>query len=144
MMNELLSHLRPVAHNAARIMIGLFYWSHGAQKLFAWFGAEQPVELMSRFGAAGIIEFFGGLAIIVGLFTQPAAFIVSGEMAVAYFWMHVPRGDSLWWWANRGELVAVYSFFFLFLATVGGGRFSIDALLARRKLANAAAGSGGS
>lgn len=131
-MNEQLARLRPLAHNAMRIAIGLLYWSHGAQKLFGWFGREEPVELMTRFGAAGIIEFFGGLAIVLGVFTQPAAFIASGEMAVAYFWMHVPRG-GLWWWANRGELVAIYAFIFLYVATVGAGSFSIDNLLKKRK-----------
>lgn len=131
-MNQFLSQLRPIAHPAMRIMVGLMYWSHGAQKLFAWFGQDQPAELMSRFGAAGIIEFFGGLLIVFGVFTQPVAFLVSGEMAVAYFWMHVPRG-GLWWWANRGELVAVYCFVFLYLSTVGAGGFSIDAWRASRK-----------
>lgn len=134
-MNDLLSRWRPVSHNVMRIMIGSFFWSHGAQKLFAWLGAEQPVELISRLGIAGVLEFFGGLAIIFGLFTQPVAFILSGEMAVAYFWVHM-SGGGLWWWANRGELAAVYSFVFLYLATAGGGTFSIDGLLAKRKAAS--------
>ena len=70
--------------------------------------------------------------ILLGWLTAPVAFILAGEMAVAYFWKHVP-GRGFWHWQNRGELVALYSFVFLFLATVGGGSFSIDAWLAKRK-----------
>ncbi len=87
---------------------------------------------MSRFGAAGLIEFGGGLLIMLGLFTVPAAIIASGEMAVAYFWMHVPRG-SLFPWENGGEKVAFYSFFFLLLAALGAGALSIDGAMRRRK-----------
>jgi putative oxidoreductase len=131
-MNEQLTRLRPLSHNLLRIMVGLMYWTHGADKLFAWFGREEPVDLLTRFGAAGVIETFGGALIVLGLFTQPVAFLISGEMAVAYFWMHVSNG-GLWWWANRGELPAVYSFVFLYLAAVGAGSFSLDAWLARRR-----------
>jgi serine/threonine protein kinase len=67
-----------------------------------------------------------------GLFTRPFAFIASGEMVVAYFWMHVPRG-GFWHWANRGEVVAVYAFVFLFIAAAGAGALSIDGLLQRRR-----------
>ncbi|NIM49240.1 MAG: DoxX family membrane protein [Gemmatimonadales bacterium] len=131
-MLQLLSKLEPIARNAMRVMVGLLFWSHGGQKLFAWFGRDEAVDLMSRFGIAGVLEFFGGLAIILGIFTQPVAFILSGEMAVAYFWGHVPRG-SLWWWANRGELAALYCFIFLFIASSGGGKFSLDHLLRKKK-----------
>ena len=130
-MTEMLSRLEPVARNALRIVIGFLFWSHGAQKLFGWLGGE-PVELMSRFGVAGVLEFFGGALIVLGLFTQPVAFVLSGEMAVAYFWMHVPRGDSLWPWVNRGEVAAVYCFVFLFLAASGGGSFSLEGLMKRK------------
>ncbi|MCH7873951.1 MAG: DoxX family protein [Gemmatimonadetes bacterium] len=130
-MTEMLGRLEPVAHNALRIVIGFLFWSHGAQKLFGWLGGE-PVELMSRFGVAGVLEFFGGALIVLGLFTQPVAFVLSGEMAVAYFWMHVPRGDSLWPWVNRGEVAAVYCFVFLFLAASGGGSFSLEGLMKRK------------
>lgn len=132
-MLEGLSRLQPLAHNAARIAIGFLFWTHGAQKLFAWFGAEEPVALMSRFGIAGVLEFFGGLLIMLGLFTRPVAFVLSGEMAVAYFWMHAMGRGSIWPWENRGELVAIYSFFWLFLSTIGAGSFSLDAWLAERK-----------
>jgi putative oxidoreductase len=125
--------LQPLTLNVTRIAVAFMYWTHGGQKLFAWFGREQPVELMTRFGAAGIIEFFGGLLLMLGLFTRPVAFIVSGQMAVTFWWMHVARNGELWHWANRGELPAVYAFIFLLFAAYGGGQFSIDGLLAKRK-----------
>src|SRR5207249_3299570 len=100
---------RTVAHTALRIAAGLTYFSHGGQKLFGWFGGLGPqgghAELMSRFGAAGTIEVVAGVCIVLGLFTRPVAFIASGEMAVAYFWMHVGGSGKLWWWLNRGEVV---------------------------------------
>jgi putative oxidoreductase len=70
---------------------------------------------------------------MLGLFTRPVAFIISGEMAVTYWWMHVARNGELWHWANRGELPAVFAFIFLLLAAYGGGQFSIDGALAKRK-----------
>jgi putative oxidoreductase len=115
-----------------RIVVGFLFFSHGAQKLFGWFGGfgAEPggtAELFSRFGLAGILEVVGGLLIMVGLLTRPVAFVLSGQMAVAYFWIHLPNG--LWPWANRGELAALYSWVFLFLATAGGGSFSLDSQL---------------
>ncbi len=128
--------LRPYVLNLSRIAIGILFWSHGAQKLLGWFGGAGPdggtVELMSRFGAAGVLEFFGGLAIILGLFTQPVAFVLAGQMAVAYFWIHAGGGD-LWWWSNRGELAALYSWAFLLISTLEVGDWSLDAWLKARK-----------
>lgn len=132
-MYTFLSKLQPFALNAVRIMVGLAYWSHGGQKLFAWFGREEPVELMTRFGIAGIIEFFAGGLVVLGLFHRPAAFLISGEMAVTYWWMHAARQGEFWWWANRGELPLVYCFVFLLIAAFGGGDFSIDGWLAKRR-----------
>lgn len=131
---------RDVVHTAARIAIGVTYFSHGSQKLLGWFGGFGPdhgtAELLSRFGAAGIIETFGGLLVILGLFTRPVAFILSGEMAVAYWWMHLGMG-GVWWWENRGEVVMMYSFVFLLFSTIGAGAGSVDHLLARRRTAAA-------
>lgn len=135
---DALTKLQPFALNATRIAVAFTFWTHGGQKLFAWFGREEPVALMTRFGAAGIIEFVGGLLLMLGLFTRPVAFIVSGEMAVTYWWMHVSRSGELWHWTNRGELPAVYAFIFLLLAAYGGGQFSLDGLLAKRKRDRAA------
>jgi putative oxidoreductase len=116
---------------------GAAYFSHGAQKLFGWFGGFGPeggtAVLMTRFGAAGVIEVVCGAAIVLGLLTRPAAFLASGEMAVAYFWMHAGRSGELFWWANRGELVMLFCFVWLFYVAHGAGSFSLDAWLARRR-----------
>lgn len=136
-MNGWRAKFQTLAHNGLRIAAGAAYFSHGAQKLFGWFGGFGPdggtAELMSRFGAAGVIEVVCGAAIILGLLTRPLAFIASGEMAVAYFWMHVARRGELFWWANGGEVVMLYSFIWLSYAAHGAGRFSLDSWLARRR-----------
>jgi putative oxidoreductase len=113
-----------------RIVAGFLFAFHGAQKLFGMFGGTaQP--LMSLMGLAGVIELFGGLLIMIGLFTWPTAFIASGEMAVAYFYSHVPR--AFWPIENRGELAALYCFVFLFLAARGAGIWSVDHAIWGRK-----------
>lgn len=124
-----------LAHNLFRIIFGFAYLTHGGQKLFGWFGGTRVENLMSEFGAAGVIEVGCGLLIMIGFQTNWAAFIASGEMAVAYFWKHAMRGESfeLFHWANRGEIVMLFSFAFLFLATIGSGTYSVDSLLAKRK-----------
>ena len=76
-----------------------------------------------------------GLAIVFGLFTRPLAFIASGEMAVAYFWMQWGRSGEMFWWANRGEIVMLYAFLWLFFAAWGEGSFSVDGWLQRRRAA---------
>lgn len=125
----------PAAQAALRVVAGLAYFSHGAQKLFGWFGGVGPdggaAELMSRYGAAGVIEVVAGACIAIGLGTRLLAFIASGEMAVAYFWMHVGSSGSLWWWQNGGEVVMLFSFIFLLYAAWGAGPYSIDARRAR-------------
>lgn len=92
-------------------------------------GTQMP--LASQMGLAGIIELVGGTLIALGAFTWPVAFICSGEMAVAYFQAHQPRG--LWPIQNGGELAALYCFAFLFIATRGGGPYSLDAAVRRRR-----------
>lgn len=101
---------------------------HGAQKLFGAFGKE-AVPLLGRSGVAGVLELFGGLAILFGLFTRPVAFVLSGLMAAAYFIAHASEG--LFPIVNRGELAALYCFVFLYLSAAGPGRFALDNLLAR-------------
>ena len=110
-----------------RAVAGFLFLQHGAQKLFAVLGREQAVELFSLFGVAGVLEFFGGLLIMFGFLTRPVAFILSGQMAVAYFMSHFPRG--FWPIENGGELAALYSFLFLFLFAVGGGSYSVDGVV---------------
>ena len=123
-----------IAHfflNAARIVFGLMFMQHGAQKLFAVLGREEAVAFMTQLWFAGILEFWGGLLIVVGLFTRPVAFVLAGLMAVAYFQAHLPR--DLFPIANGGELAVLFCFFWLFLAANGGGAFSIDGLLRARR-----------
>lgn len=112
-----------------RIVTGLVFMVHGAQKLFGMFGGAGPnggsVPLASLFGVAGVLEFFGGLLIVLGLFTRPVAFILAGEMAYAFWTMHFPNG-GINPVANRGEPAVLYCFIFLFLAFHGAGPFSVD------------------
>ena len=129
-MMETASRYQGAAHGLMRIVVGFLFMTHGAGKLFGWFGANQA-ELMSRFGIAGVLEFFGGIMIVLGLCTRPTAFLLSGQMAVAYFWIHMQNG--FWPWTNRGELATIYSFVFLFLAAAGGGSFSSDSVLNTKK-----------
>lgn len=104
-----------------RIAVGFVFLFHGGQKLFGWFGGG-PAEMNAVLWAAGIIEFFGGLLVAVGLGTGWAAFLCSGEMAVAYFVVHQPQG--LLPIVNRGELAALYAWVFLLIATRGDGIWS--------------------
>lgn len=108
-----------------RIVAALVFMQHGAQKLFGFPTAmPNPIELFSLIGLAGILEFFGGLLLLLGIFTRPVAFILSGEMAFAYFMVHAQRG--FWPVANGGDLAVLFCFGFLYLAAVGGGPWSLD------------------
>jgi putative oxidoreductase len=109
-----------------RVVTALLFMQHGAQKLFGLPAdpAKVPVELFSLMGLAGVLELFGGLLILLGLFTRPVALLLAGEMAVAYFMAHAPKG--FWPILNRGELAALYCFVFLYLAAAGGGAWSAD------------------
>ena len=116
------------AYAAMRVMFGVLFWFHGAQKLFGMFGSEsRPVG--SLLWVAGVIESAGGALIALGLFTPFAAFLASGEMAVAYVRSHAPR--NLWPIQNDGELAALYCFAFLYIAARGAGKFSLDAIRRR-------------
>jgi putative oxidoreductase len=106
----------PHAYAALRIVSGLFFATHGAQKLFGVMGGHVP-PFASQSWFAGVIELVTGLLVALGLFTSWAAFVASGEMAVAYFQVHARQG--FWPVVNRGELSAVYSFLFLYFATRG-------------------------
>ena len=129
--------LRVTALTALRIAAGLAYFSHGAQKLFGWFGGFGPnggaVDLMTRFGAAAVIETICATLIVLGLFTRPAAFIASGEMAVTYFWMHWAQSGKMWWWENRGEIPLLFAFIFFLYFAFGAGPVSLDASLRRKR-----------
>ena len=123
-----------VTYAALRVVAGLLFMMHGGQKLLGWFGGVDgqgaTVQLMSLFGLAGVLELVGGILIILGLFTRPVAFILAGEMAVAYFMGHVPRG--FWPLQNQGEPAVLFCFIFLYMAAVGAGEYSLDAKMRRR------------
>ena len=112
-----------------RIVVGFLFLCHGLQKLFGAFGAEQRPPLASLAGAAGVIETVCGTLILIGFLTGWAAFLASGTMAVAYFMVHQPQGGLPI--ENHGELAAVYSFVFLFIAARGAGPWSVDAAMGR-------------
>jgi len=115
-----------------RITAGLAFMVHGSQKLFGMFGGVDgqgmTPPLMSQFGLAGVLEFVGGLLMVIGLFSRPVAFILAGEMAVAYFQAHVTGGGGFQInpILNRGEPAYLYCFIWLFFAFNGPGPFSID------------------
>jgi len=112
-----------------RFVAGVLFACHGAQKLFGVLGGQkQEATLMI---AAGVIELAGGILIAVGLFGSYVAFIASGEMAVAYFKQHSPGG--FWPIVNRGELAVLFCFVFLYIASVGSGILSVDALIAKSR-----------
>ena len=128
-MSELYSTWSLRALSVLRIVAGFLMVWHGSQKLFGY-----PVALpLGAEGAlvttAGIIELFGGLLILVGLFTRPVAFLISGLMAAAYFMAHAPSGFLPL--VNQGELAAIYSFLYLYFTFAGGGAWSLDTLLSR-------------
>jgi putative oxidoreductase len=118
-----------------RVVGALMLMQHGVQKLFGWLvppdRPAQPLELVSQRGLAGILEVFGGILLAIGLFTRPVAFVLSGLLAFAYFLQHSPEG--FWPILNRGELAALYCFLFFYFSAKGGGPYSVDAILSRRR-----------
>ena len=126
--------LEPYTRSLLRIVVGLTFSAHGAQKLLGFFGGVDgkgaTVRLMSFMGFGGFLELVGGLLIILGLFTTPVAFVLSGEMAVAYFKVHFPHGPIPL--VNHGELAVLYCFVFFYLCIAGAGPISLDALLFKK------------
>lgn len=116
----------PHAQGALRIVTALLFMQHGTAKLFGvpHVAMFDGLQLFSLIGAAGILELVGGLLVLIGLFTRPVAFILSGQMAVAYFFFHA--GQNIWPILNKGELAALYCFVFLFFAVAGPGAFALD------------------
>ena len=120
-----------------RIVAGLLFLQAGGMKMFDWFGGV-PTQFgghprfLSQVWIGGALEFYGGVAILLGLWTRPVAFILSGEMAVAYFQFHQPSG--FWPIQNHGEPAVLLCFIFLFLAAHGAGDWSLDAIWQRKKL----------
>ena len=127
------SKYREVFLNVLRIVAGFLWLEHGVQKLFAVLVTQprSPAEFLTQFWFAGVIEFFGGTLIMLGLFTRPVAFIAAGEMAWAYFQAHFPRG--FWPILNGGESPVLYCFTWLYMFASGGGSFSLDGWIARMR-----------
>ena len=117
------------------VVAGFLFVQAGGLILFGWFGGmpdqPSPPPLLSQTGIGGVLEFFGGIAIMLGLFTRPVAFILSGMMAVAYWQFHAPNGA--WPVQNQGLPAVLFCFIFLYIAAQGGGAWSFDALLRRRR-----------
>ncbi|WP_238121446.1 MULTISPECIES: DoxX family protein [unclassified Xanthobacter] len=126
--NDFFETWSPRLLSVLRIVAALLFLSHGTAKLFGFphVAMFDGVTIGSLFGLAGIIEIVGGVLLALGLFTRPVAFILSGQMAVAYFMMHAPQ--NFFPLLNGGELAALYSFLFLYFAVAGGGAWSLDKL----------------
>jgi len=126
--------LESFTRSVLRIVVGFTFSLHGAQKLLGLFGGVDgkgaTVSFGSLFWFAGALELLGGVLIILGLFTSPVAFILCGEMAVAYFKAHFPHGFLPL--VNHGELAVLYCFIFLYLCTAGAGPLSLDSLIRKK------------
>ena|SRR5438105_10706437 len=130
-MTRWLGKYSPYFYAVLRIVAGLMFAMHGSQKLLGWPAGQARPPLVSHYGIAGVIELVGGLMIALGLFASIAAFIASGEMAFAYFTVHMPGGSLPI--LNRGELAVLYCFLFLYIAAHGSGVWSVDALIGKRR-----------
>lgn len=130
-MNEALVTWTPRLLSVLRMVAALLFIEHGLQKWLAFpVPRSSPTVFWSLGGVAGLFELFGGLLLLLGLFTRPVAFVLSGLMAFAYFIAHAPRG--FWPIVNGGELAALYCFVFLYLAAAGGGPWSVDRWVRRQ------------
>ena len=116
--------LAPQALSLLRIIAALMFMAHGTAKLLGFPATDMAPAVMSLSWIAGVFELIGGALLAIGLFTRPVAFILSGEMAVAYWLVHAPRG--FFPLVNGGELAVLYCFVFLYLAAAGGGPWSVD------------------
>jgi putative oxidoreductase len=132
MMNRWISWA-PQFRSILRIVCGLLFIPLGTMKLFAWPVGMPPnnatASLLSQIGVGGVLELVGGALILVGLCTRPVAFVLSGEMAVAYWQFHAPMG--FWPMLNQGQPAILFCFIFLYLSAAGAGPWSIDALRER-------------
>ena len=133
-LNSFYANWTPRLLSVLRIISAFLLIAHGAQKLFGFLAPPGMPSFapLSQMWIGGVLEFFGGLLLLLGLFTRPVAFILSGMMAVAYFQMHAPGG--FWPLQNKGELAVLYCFVFLFFSVAGGGEWSLDRLLRRQRV----------
>ena len=130
MLNKLVEGKGGYFYSIFRILVGLMFIQHGAQKLFGLLGGN-AAPLISRFGLAGIIEFFGGLLIILGLFTRFAALIAGLEMLTAYFMAHAPQG--LFPIMNKGELAVMFFAAFLVIFAHGAKKWSLERIIFKKE-----------
>jgi len=130
-MRETLERAAPHVLSILRVVVGLLFLEHGMAKLFGFPAPTPPPALFSLLWFAAAIEIVGGALLAVGLFTRAVAFIMSGEMAFAYFLVHAPQ--SLYPYVNRGELAVVCCFVFFYFIFAGPGPWSLDALWQRRR-----------
>lgn len=132
--------LVPPALSVLRIVSAYLLIQHGSAKLFGFphVAFFDNLQIISLLGAAGILEFFGGILLLIGLFTRPVAFVLSGLLAFAYFIGHASKGFVLAPSLNQGEAAVLFSFIFLFIAAAGAGPWGVDAW--RRRSAPAPAG----
>jgi putative oxidoreductase len=118
-----------------RVVVGFMFFQAGALKLFGWYGGMPPgntIAPWSQVWIGSIMELVGGILILVGLFTRPTAFLLSGEMAVAYWQFHF-KPELFWPVQNQGQVAVLYCFIFLYMAARGGGDWSLDAMLSRKR-----------
>lgn len=127
----------PYLLSVLRIVLAYLFFQVGSAKWFAFPAAVMPGGGTAAVGSlawfAGVIEVIGGIFILLGLFTRPVAFVLAGEMAIAYFYGHASQGNVLWPVLNQGALAVIYCFLFLYLSAAGPGPWSLDAVLARRR-----------
>jgi putative oxidoreductase len=132
MTREGLERWTPQALSVLRIMTGLLFLEHGTQKLLGFPPSEHTFpSLFSLMGLQGVLELVGGFLIVIGLLTRPVAFILAGDMAVAYFMAHAPQG--FFPTQNGGQLAILFCFVFLYLVFAGAGDWSVDGQIARRR-----------
>jgi putative oxidoreductase len=129
-LNTLCTTSSPYLLSILRIITAFLFMEHGSMKLLGYPQPMGDIPLLSLMGVAGTLELVGGFMILIGIFTRPVAFILSGEMAFAYFMAHAPNG--FWPVLNHGEPAVLYCFIFLYLTAAGGGNWSVDRLLCKK------------
>jgi putative oxidoreductase len=130
-MTAFLDACAPRVLSILRIVSAMIFMEHGTQKWLNVPPLGRPApEFLSMSGFGGILELIGGFLLVLGLFTRPVAFVLSGEMAIAYWWSHAPRG--VFPVLNGGDAAILYCFIFLYLAVAGGGAWSLDRVLRRK------------
>ena len=133
-MNSVIVKAQPVLLSVLRIVTGFLFIEHGTQKWLLFPGGTTRATVENLGGIAGIFELVGGALIVVGLFTRPVAFILSGLMAFAYFMGHASKGSPLLPMLNQGELAVAWSFLFLYFSVAGAGAWALDNVIGRGRL----------